>query len=309
MRHHIYILLAAILFSALAASCKPEGPSIPIYLHLDKASVQHPTDGTTIIYGDAFLTSDIDAVQVECWWEGVDTTTNLGTFQLPCTIPVLTDQKKIKKIAVYPFVRQNAQAGTHIYYPYYMPYIDSNLVVAPDSVTNIGSQEADGRWNIDVNYRSTLSMKILKTEWFEPVQLNVAFDSIVERVIDADNARSGSGYGRVHISADEGSKTFFIKDVLKEKDPTAYLYVELDYWTDTRLEIGMQSEELNGGSTSLKGCVTLFPTTGWRKVYINLGRTWRQFHYNEEFRVAFTVLNIDRIDGDIRLDNVKVLSL
>lgn len=309
MKRNLLVLLAVLTVSLLCVSCKDDGPKIPAYLHLDKINVTHPTDGTTMIYGDAFLTSEIDACQIECYFDGIDTSAILGTFPLPCTVPVLCNERKIRKIVVYPFVRQDGVVATHIPYPFYLSYTDTNLVVAPDSVTNIGTQDADGLWTINTPYRSTSVMRLLKSEWFEPVQLNVAFDSTVERVNDAQTACSGYGYGRVHISADEQSKMFFIQDLLTEKDPTSYLYLEMDYWTDTPFDIGMQSQVSATSSTSVAGCVTLHPNKHWQKIYINLGRTWRYFNYNKDFRIVFTVFNLDQTDGDVRIDNVKVLSL
>lgn len=308
MKRHTLIILTALALATMVTSCKQEGPEIPVFLHLDKVSVLHPTDGTTAIYGDAFLTSEIDGVNIKCKFEGVDTTANLGTFLLPCTVPLLTDRSKIKEITIYPIVKQNGISGSHIWYRFYTPYVDSNIVVAPDSITNIGVQGTDGLWNIDVRYRTTQQMNILKTEWFEPVQLSVAFDSVVERVNDASMARSGNGFGRVHFTPTDTTMTFFIKDVLTETDPTADLYLEMDYWTDTKLDVGMQSHEALSNNTALAGCVTLYPNDHWQKIYINLGRTWGHFNYYKEFRVAFTLLNEGRKSGDVRIDNVKVLS-
>ena len=159
----IGLLLCATM---LMVGCKKDPDTFPAYLHLDKIEVEHNSDGTTAAYGDAWLTSEIDAVQIELWFEGEKNTTQLGTFELPCTVPVLTDKRKIDKIHVYPFVKQNGIAATHIYYPYYEYFIGRELPLAPDSVTNIGLLDEDSLWTITVPYRSSQYIGVKVHEFF-----------------------------------------------------------------------------------------------------------------------------------------------
>ena len=46
----------------------------------------------------------------------------------------------------------------------------------------------------------------------------------------------------------------------------------------------------------------------WQHLYINLGRTWSYFNHTPNFRISFSALNTDGIEGDIRFDNVRLLT-
>ena len=302
----IFLVVALMLVSCNDDDYKHVAPA---YLHLDKIDVIHNSDGTTSTWGDSWLTSKIDAVQIELWFKGEDATTTLGTFELPCTVPVLTDKREIEKIQISPFVKQNGIAATHIYYPYYEIYVGHNIEIAPDSITNIGVQDKDSLWSISVPYRGSKYMDVLLHEFFEPQQMSIVLDSMAERVTNED-ACSGLGFGRVEFKASEDNKTFFADKILTEHDASSYLYLEMDYRTDARLAIGMESSATIGGNPSILSVITLYPTDDeWNKIYINLGRTWKYFNYNPHFKICFTILNKDKIDGNVDIDNLKVLSL
>lgn len=304
----VRILFAIFLIALLAASCQRDDvPTIPSYLHLDKVNIAHATEGTSI-YGEGFLTSEVDAVGINCWFDGIDTIHRLGTFQLPCDIPLLCHEHNISRIQIFPIVKQNGIAGTHIWYPYYKDYKDSNIVVNPTDTTFLGTQDADGKWSITCHYRNVPPIKILAQEYFEPVQQIIAFDTMAERINGHATACSGDGYGRIKFSKGVNSVNCFIEDWLQESDATSYLYLEMDYWTDCRLAVGLQGSTIHTGTNSITGAVTLYPNSGWQKIYINLGKAWRQLNYATKFRVVLTALNNDDTDGFVRIDNVKVLS-
>ena len=302
-------LLAIVTIFLVSCSSHDDVATIPAYLHLDKISVTHNSDGSTSSWGDGWLTYDVDAAQIELWFENEDTTTRLGTYELPCNIPVLTKKRRIEKIQIYPFVKQNGIAATHIYYPYYQKYVAYDVPLAPDSVTHIGAQDSTGQWGISVPYYSAQNMDVKVCELFEPQQMSITLDSNVTRVINED-ARSGLGFGRATLKSTDNNKTFFIKQELAEFNPSSYLYLEMDYRTDMMLTVSMESSFVTGGTKSLEGVVTLYATDNqWNKIYINLGRTWKYFNYNPKFRIGFTALNTEKIDGNVDIDNLKVLSI
>lgn len=302
-------LLSAI---CLLSSCRDyQGEvRIPAYLHLDHIKVVDDPSAT-LSPETGFFTSDIDAIQIEIWFDGVDTTTRLGTYQLPCIIPVL-ENKNISKMVIYPFVKQSGISSTRIYYPYYKPITLTNIPLTPDSITNLGTQQLiDGNmlWTLNAQYFGTPPMKVITSEFFEPGSYGLIFDTLLRRETNDNNACSGQGYGVVEVPSSATEKMFFITERFEVNDPTKYLYLELDYWSDVRLTVGMESAFNVGGNNVTVPEMTMYDNDGWTKMYINLGGIWGHFNHNPNFRIYFNALNPEKKDAKVRIDNVKLITI
>lgn len=304
-RTHTLIFLA--LSALTMAGCnKYEGfVHEPAFLHLDSIALTNDP-AQSISNQEGFFTSDIDAVQIEVWFDGDHATTQLGTYTLPCTVPIL-DNRPIQKVQVYPFVRQDGILATHIYYPYYTFATQSNIHIATDSITNLGQlDESTGKYYYPVHYYNNIN--ILKQEFFESQQYSIVFDSVLTWLKHTDLACTGDGCGWVHVPAACSDTMFSIQNAMTLNDASAYLYLEMDYKTSVTLNVGMISTRTIGSNTELRSVETLYPNDRWQKIYINLGRIWKYFRYNPEFKIMFTAMNPEGIDGDVYLDNVKVLA-
>jgi len=305
------LLLVAFVTMLAFSSCKKfQGDvTIPAYLHLDRMEVVPQAQNAPSAEA-GFYNSDIDAVQFIAYFDGDASETNLGTFQLPCTVPVLREGD-MKYLRVYPVVKQNGISATRIYYFYYNYVELNNIHVTADSVTNIGSFDAKkNQWYLQTNYKTRSQMSVLIEDYFEPTTFSSHFDSTVVWVSnDPEGACTGQGYGRVHVPDSVSTLEFYITD---EFDiPNSTVYLEMNYKTDVELWLNMIGFEVssNAAATS-KGIMALNPTSGdeWKKIYINLTRTWRQFNYNTPFVIYFQAVNPDGIEGDVKIDNVKILS-
>lgn len=311
-KRNIFRLLLAMAVTTLAfSSCKKfQGDvTVPAYIHLDRIDVV-PQAQNAPSPEPGFYNSEIDAVQFIAYFEGDAAETNLGSFQLPCTVPVL-NQGNMKYLRVYPVVKQNGVSSTRIYYIYYN-YIElKNVTVVSDSVTNLGSFDSGKQqWYLQTNYKTRSQMRVLSEDYFEPTSFSSHFDSTVVWVSDdPEGACTGQGYGLVHLPDTVSVQNFYIND---EFDiPNSTVYMEMNYQTDVTLYVNMIGFELNSdGHATSKGVAALRPTTGkgWRKVYINLTRTWSQFNYNQPFTVYFQAANTEGIDANVKIDNVKILS-
>ena len=87
-----------------------------------------------------------------------------------------------------------------------------------------------------------------------------------------------------------------------------YLYLELDTRSDIRFEVYMHSAYTTGGTVEQERVMVVNPSDQWRHMYIMLGKTWKYFSYNPRFSISFAALNVDGEEGDIRIDNVKLIS-
>lgn len=303
-------LLSVVLASLLFCSCKKfDGDvTVPSYIHIDRIDVvaqSHDAPSTE----DGFYTSLIDAVQLVCYFAGDTAETSLGTFQLPCSVPVLRSGT-MSYLTVVPCVKQNGISGTRIQYPYYQTIRLTDVKVSSDSVTNVGTfSPVDGLWHLEANYYPTSRMTVAMEEYFEPTTFNILFDSVMEWVRhDPDAACTGQGYGRVHVSPSDKTLRFCI-DKKFDIPSNEYVYLEMDYYTDVQLKIYMDGYLVNGGNNSWREFITLYPNRSWQKIYINLGKVWSQFNYNSPFSVFFYAVNDNGSDGYVRFDNVKIVTI
>lgn len=307
MKKNKNIFWGALISVLVFAGCsKYEGTvHTPAYIHLDSICVSNnPTNSLSNQAG--FFTSNIDAVQLELWFEGDRVTTQLGTYTLPCTVPVL-DNRPIQKIQVYPFVKLNGIAATRGYYPFYEFAVQQNIPLTTDSVINLGKLDTNtGRYYYNIHYQKGIN--ILKQEFFEPIQFSIIFDSIMDWV-KHDNTLSatGDGCGHVHINKENADTSTITTSYIQENNPSAYLYLELEYKSTTEVAVGMRSTQTLGSNENTQGVMNLYPTDTWTKMYINLGKTWKWFNHNP-FKIVFTLLNTEEKDADFYVDNLKIIS-
>jgi len=321
MRYKIF--LPYILASFALLGCKKDNSEkSPAFLHLDMVTVSERADASSSS-PEGFLSSDIDAVQLLAYWDGDEEETNLGVFQLPCTVPALR-KDTITRLTLVPVIKQNGIAATRIEYPYYEYIKLQNIPIATDSTTNLGVQDSEGRWTLSTTYRpwtvqqivngqvltvSDTVLKVLAQEYFEEFQPSLIFDSKVKRTTNASEIRTGTGSGYVAVPDSVSTLDFEINSDIICKDPGAYLYLEMDFKTDVRLSVGMRSSYYEGGNTSTQSAMTLYETGEWKKIYINMGRVWAQFNHTSGFRIVFTALNAEGKGGMVYLDNVKLLQM
>ena len=308
---HSHIALACLLTVSALCSCnKFKGDvEIPAYLHLDRIDIVPQAQNAPSVE-PGFYTSIVDAVQLVCWFEGDESETNLGVYKMPFTIPVLR-HGTAKYIRVVPVVKQNGIAGSRIAYPYYQVIQLDNVKLAPDSVTRLGRFDSvANQWYLRANYYSRDLIDILSEDYFEPTSFSINADSTVTWVRnDPDNACSGQGYGLIEVP---DSATVVNISITTPYSPanTKILYLEMDYKTDLDLYINMLGFTLSTSGTATSNSVmTLYPNSQWQKIYINLGRTWRQFNYNTPITLFFQVANPDHKGGRVMLDNVKVITI
>lgn len=261
---------------------------------------------------DGFYTSDIDVVELVCYFEGDAAETRLGVFELPCIVPVLR-HGTMKYLTINPAVKQNGVSGTHIAYPFYQPIRLEEVPLIADDTTYLGTYDPgiDDYLLHTYYYPKGNQLQVLTECYFEPTSFATSLDSNVVWVTnDPEGACTGQGYGRIHIGERDSILTFGFTDST-EFDPGSArtLYMELEYQTDFPLYIHMLGFATTQGSTiTSKSVMCINPKNRWNKMYINLGRTWSQFYYRTPISVYFQVVNEHGVEGDVLIDNIKVIT-
>ena len=294
----IHNLLYTLGFLLACVACTDDEDFVPpSFLHVDAIKVV-PTSSSPISVDPGFYTSDIVACYVVAHYPGTSTLDSIGLFQMPFTVPVL-HSGEVDYFEFYPAVKQSGVSGTLPYYTFYKPiHIDSQTLTSGDTL----------RFDtLSTTYAIALS-DMQMFEPFEPTELSTLFDSITWHKYASDEACSGQGYASVHVPDSVSSVPFSIKTDFYVADPTRLVYLELDTRSDIRFEVYMESAYSAGAATDKQRVMVVNPTDHWQHMYINLGRTWSWFNHNPSFRLSFAALNPYGETGDIRIDNVKVLT-
>lgn len=299
-------ILAMVLIVTLMAACNEDEDFVPpSFIHLDAINIG-PSPVNDIAHGDPnFYTSDVVAAFVVAHYPDERKVDTIGLFRLPFTVPVLYSGE-VDYIEFYPGVMVSGISGALTFYTFY------NKIRIEDTVLTSGDTLDFGTQTTCYNPQTDFPMLF---EPFEPTEGGVAMDSVVEWVKhDRDNACSGEGYGRVSVRADQTGVPFYIekigsRDYFIFTDATKYYYMELDIRSDLEVNVWMKAAYTSGGNESQESIMNIYPTDGeWRHLYIMLGRTWSTFNHPASVKLGFTALNLDGIDGEVLIDNIKVIS-
>lgn len=292
------VLFTAVLAMLLWGCERNDSFVAPSFVHIDAINLVAPTENA-VTTDEGFYTSDIVAVRLLAHYPDLTTLDTIGVFQLPVTAPILFDGK-VDYIEVVPTVQQSGSSKALIPYTFYRSIKIYNANLHSGDTLNLGT--------LTTTYDTVIN--VLMYELFEPVYGSLKFDSIMiwEPHAPAD-ACTGEGYGRVHVLPTESSKDFSITNGFNVEDPNTILYLELDTRSDINFEIYMHSAYRPGNNVVREPVMVVRASNQWKHIYVNLGRTWKNpFNNNPNFSISFAALNVDGIEGDIRLDNVKLIT-
>ena len=125
---------------------------------------------------------------------------------------------------------------------------------------------------------------------------------------DPEGACTGQGYGKVHVDKSQKTVRFYIPEEFRV-DKTKYLYLEMDYKADILFEVNLTGFVNASSNATTMSVMKIYANNHWQKIYINLGKAWSQFNYNNPISVSFAALNTEGIDGDILFDNIKIVTI
>lgn len=288
----------ALLLAVMASGCQEEQFTVPAFIHLDGIDLKIP-DENAVTSDSGFYTSDIVAAYVVAHVPGRGAVDTIGLFTLPFTTPILYNGP-LDYIDIFPAVQQSGSSKALPFYTFYHSIRRTGMTLNAGDTLNLGRESTTYNLTVD---------DVLGQQTFEAWGGSLQFDSVVQRVNNArDEARTGEGYGRVHVGADESSKAFAINNSYTVTDATKLLYLELDTRSDMNFEVYMHSSYRSGAAEDKLSVMVVRGSSDWQHLYINLGRTWSYFNYNKDFRISFSALNLDGIEGDVRIDNVRLLT-
>lgn len=305
---HIIAILAILV---LAACSRDDDFVAPAFLHVEAIKVVPPASNP-ITLNEGFYTSDITSCYVTAHYPGSNHLDTIGLFELPFTVPLL-HSGEIDYFEFFPAVKISGIAGTQPYYKFYEPIKISkhNFHYGDTTYTDTLFTRSGDTLRFDTlatTYALTLS-NVLVYEFFEPTSSSILFDSVIWHKHAPDEACTGLGYASVHVPDSVSNVPFYLRQDFYVNNPNLNLYLELDSRSDIRFEVYMEAAYTTGGNTDIQRVMVVNPSEHWQHLYINLGRTWQWFNHASNFRLSFAALNVGGVEGDIRIDNVKVITI
>lgn len=281
MRYLVFLLLSlGLVFSG----CVRNNPK-PVWITINTWTLTDNPDPSASDPGD--LTHNFSDA-----WVYVDDKL-IGTFELPCKIPVLASGTK--QVKIYPTVRNNGISATKKIYPFCKEH-----TVMLDLVEG-------GSYTIDpVTYYNKDCVF-----WIEEFAGNASVDIVDDNNstahIEEDNDPAimlTGNYGHVHLSDDSSQWLATLSQSLSLPKGGAEVYLEIDYRSDTtRTTTG-----LFAGSTE-NDHVTLLPNgMRWRRVYIDFKEIVSYSVTASSFLPYFKAgLPTGVSSADIYIDNIRIV--
>jgi len=282
MRQSIILAAFYLVLLLLFTGCPPDTEVPPAFVTIAGFDLQTPTLGP--------VTEDISEV-----WAFLNDEF-IGAFPLPARIPVL--RAGAGELRLEAGVKQNGVSATPELYPFYTPVIQT-VEFIPGQTTALGT--------LTIGYKPTASFAVF--EDFEEnreraFSLQIVGDTLLERT--QVQVRTGSFSGRIYLSTDspvvEVSSTESFRNLTANQQP---VWLELDFLSDGAGRLGITGAR---GIEVIREFGPGFrPRSEWTKIYFNL--TQNIFDADlEEYRLNITTLLPPELaEGNVYLDNIKLL--
>lgn len=292
------VLLIIILFS----SCKKTDLTAS-YIYIDASSFSIDMAG----FNDEFSTG-YDQGELECIashnfpdaWVMVNGK-DLGTWELPCKIPVLA--KENATVQIFPGVKLNGVSTSRPRYP----FTDANkqtINLNPNEITKISS--------IPVKYYSTTAFKIVENFERDYNGYFTAEDSNgvnFEHIYDMDNPSNRIG----KISLEDDVMDFnVLSSPMRFTSGVQYVFLEMDYRCDVenaQIYAGVLITKPTTVVATDEPLVVVNASPKWKKIYINLTQAVLRNHTSEavSYKVYLSGGRSDSTPIHYYFDNIKVI--
>jgi hypothetical protein len=225
----------------------------------------------------------------------------LGNFEIPCTIPILSEGQH--SFDMSPGIKVNGIAGSRIKYPFYEKYqteiilnMNESVYVAPET-----------RYKTTTNDPTTPSFSFKETGSFEGIgtmfEASSASDTTV--VIQNETVFQGEYSAAIYL---DSVNTYFDVRTNTELDSLVFntnTFLELDFKSNINFNIGLviindieQKQEL----------MQLYATDEWKKIYLDLKPLINMGNSLSKFKIYFEgSYDENEIKNSVYLDNLKLV--
>lgn len=279
------------IFGLLISGCNLINPdeSAPGYIEI-KPFTYNPTP-TLSVMGPS------TSVKVRDVWVYIDNEF-LGAYELPARFPVLKTGGH--RLILSPGIELNGIASTRSPYPFYAPEITDVEIPANGTVT------------INPTFSYFESTECSFCESFEgsgfSLSNTVQSDTSMIQLPPGDpNIFEGSSSGVAYL--DKPDTKFEITSTSEYPLPGANsaVYLELDYKINQQMQIGLFVIKPNIATEQIP-LITLYPTSTWKKIYIQMGYVVSSYNSATNFKIYFGAIKDPAVTKSaFYLDNIKVV--
>ena len=296
MHRMVLIILLTVVFSSCQkAQFKAE---IPSYIHIESIDLET----------DSFEGSD--SQNLTDAWVTMDGNF-LGAFELPCTIPILSDGAH--EFRVSSGIKANGISATRIIYPFFeicdLFIKDGDTYQA--STSNIVNLHKDSTVVLKATTSYKENIAFLFVEDFEDAGAVIestknSDTSLVKTNIDS---LAFEGYsGEIHL---DNTNDFF-EIMSAEFVPLNGLYkttmLEMDYRCNHSFKLGVAVKSAETGLIDLYESIQINPSEDWNKIYVHTTYQVNLGNSNDEFGIFIgTVKSTSSETASFYFDNIKWL--
>jgi hypothetical protein len=286
------LISATVILLLSACGREDQKATKPAYLSIDALNLEtnYSDEGTA--------SSDITTV----WIFANDVA--VGTFELPCTIPILADGNTT--LEILPGITMNGIDATRaIYTPF--EAITRNVSFTPLDTLSLGT--------IPVNYASSANLNVIENfdETGQNLVANLRSDTALlktskasEVFINPDNVENNGEAGVITLV---GERSFFeVNTIDKYNLPrgSRSVFLEMNYKNDIPILVGVIADNPEGDIQAQT--ITLNTQEDWNKIYINLVTEISSFPSASGFQIFIGGFKSSSMDtARVYLDNLKIV--
>lgn len=201
----------------------------------------------------------------------------LGAFELPCKIPIHSNQNEKHSFDIYPGIKVNGIAATRVKYPFYNKFeidttlrIDENIFLTPLTTY---TEQASFQWN--------------EGEGFFENEDNIILESVYTEgpspILQNDVVFQGEKSLAIQLSDNYDYFEIRSSDSLQLTSTTTFL--ELNFKTSITLKVGLII--INAPYELKEELIQLYPTDNWKKIYLDLTPLIAEGTANSQFQIYF----------------------
>ena len=272
----------------LVTSCDLINPEeqVPGYVYVEPFTyVSQPGEGSEEVeIVDAWLFVDNDA---------------LGVYQLPGTIPILSEGKTL--ISIAPGIMLHRIKETRTNNPFYKT-VHYDLNLAPGKIDTIRP--------------ITGLTSFAKLRWLEDFEspghkLDSSNFSRSNFIRISDPAKVFEGNESIGFRLDQTNFKFFGQssksDPFDPPDPGKPVFLELHYKNTNTFSVDLKIQRASGAIQDFPH-LSLKASSDWKKVYINFTPFTSSLEDGAQFWVVFqSTLDDGRTEGEVLIDNIKLM--
>ena len=284
-------LIFIYIFGAFLQGCNIINPSekIPTYIHVDSfkfnRNVYFPSDITT-------------SHQITTVWAYYNNSP-IGSFDLPATIPVLTDSATgTAELELAPGIAVDGLNNMLAVYPFYQ--IDaSTFTVQPGKIINYTPQ---------TTFYDNAKITVISN--FEgPVNFSLQAGNIpMVRVTDPSMVFEGSGSGSITLHA-VGDSSIDSSTVAPFAIPsTGSAFIEFNYKSEIPFYVGLQANLSSVVQSTPYFLSGINPSDHWQKFYLSIADFGAQFKGTSYTLYFKANLGAGQTSGQLLLDNIQLIT-